>query len=241
MNAKLTGRLNMMTAFVALLHGPETETIWKKVPAFQQAVDELEDLVEEIVAAAEAQDARRGPAADKARALQLLGDEAHAVVAATHACAVASGNEALALRTDVSRSSVTKGRDAAILARCKEIHATASDLLDSLADYNVTAADLNSLKKKIDAFESVRSKPREKIASSTAATKRLAKLFRQVNTVLSRRLDRLVVKFKATQPKFYEEYKAARFVGGRSGRGGNVESIVAAPETTVTPPVAKAA
>jgi hypothetical protein len=231
----------MMEALVGLLRETETEALWKKVPAFKLAVEELEELIQDITAASRAQDARRGPAADKARALQLLGDEAHAVAAATHACAVASGNEALALRTDLSRTNVTKGRDAAILERCKEIHSAAAELVDSLADYDVTSTDLNSLKRRIDAFEALRSKPRERIATSSAATKRLGKLFRQANTLLWRRLDRLAVKLKASQPKFYEDYRATRVVVGNSGRASQDAKVVTPVNTAGTPPLAKAA
>ena len=241
MNAKCTGRLNMMAALAGVLHEPEAEAVWKKVPAFQQTFGELEEIIEEILAASKAQDARRGPAADKAKMLQLLADETHAIAAATHACAVASGNEALALRTDLSRTGVTKGRDAAILTRCKEVHSLATASLDSLSDYGVTSADLTSLKRKIDAFETLRSKPRERIATSSAATLRLGNLFRQATTLLTRRLDRLAVKLKGTAPEFYEDYQAARFIGGNADRSAKPASVVVTPRESTSPPVAKAA
>jgi hypothetical protein len=102
----------------------------------------------------------------------------------------------------------------------------------------VASADINSLKKRVDGFDGVKSKPREKIATSSAATKRLPRLFRQANEVLTRRLDKLAVKLNASQPKFYEEYRAARNVVGNGRSESKDAKVVAA---TTPAPVPKAA
>src|SRR5262245_28696780 len=103
---------------------------------------------------------------------------ATAIAAATHAYAVDVGDEALAVRMDFSRTAIIQGKNAAIVARCRDILKSATDNSDELKDYQVTTADLTSLKKRIDAFDAMKSNPREKIATSSAATKRLPRLFR---------------------------------------------------------------
>jgi hypothetical protein len=218
MNTKFSSRLNTVTVLIALFLKPENEGYWKTVPALVRALNELQELADDIIAAGEAQQGRVGPAADRRRALQLLGDEAHAIASAVHAFAADTGDDSLALRTDLSRTAVTKGGNAAVVARCKAIHEAASDNADELKDYLVTTGDLTSLKKRIDGFDALKTKPREKIATSSAATKRLPKLFRQVNTLLTSRLDKLMVKLKAAQPNFYEEYRASRVVVNTAGR-----------------------
>ena len=53
--------------------------------------------------------------------LQVLGDAAYEVSAATRASAVASGNKELVGRVDFPRSEVTSGRDPEIVALCQGI------------------------------------------------------------------------------------------------------------------------
>jgi len=228
----------MMNTLTGFLAGEETEPIWKSVPALVRAVNDLQELLDEIVAAGEAQNGRVGPAADRKRALQLLGDEAHVIASAIHACAVDAGNEALATRMDLSRSDVTKGSNTSVVARCRDILNAATENAETLKDYDVASADINSLKKRVDAFDGVKSKPREKIATSSAATKRLPKFFRQANAVLTRRLDKLAVKLSASHPKFYEEYRAARNIVGNGRSASKGARVIPAPTTT---PVSEAA
>jgi hypothetical protein len=159
-----------------------------------------------------------GPAADRRKALKHLGDEAHAIAGAVHALAVDTDDASLALRTKLSRTKVTQGGNAAVVARCKAIHQAAVGNAEELKDYLVTAGDLTSLKKRIDGFDALKTRPREKIATSSAATKRLPRLFRQVATLLNSRIDKLMVKLKAAQPDFYGEYRASRVVVSAAAR-----------------------
>ncbi len=149
----------------------------------------------------------------------MLGDAAYEVAAATRACAVASGNKELAARVNISRSALTDGRDPEIVARCQDIHAVATQYLASLADYGVNSTKLNTLKKKIDAFQAAQPKPRQGRATTSAATKMLASLFAQADELLTKRLDGLAVQFKDAQPDFYNAYRTVRrIVSNPAGR-----------------------
>jgi hypothetical protein len=61
----------------------------------------------------------------------------------------------------------------------------------------------------------------------------LPRLFRQVRTILTRRIDRLVVQFKTSGPEFYNEYKVARKIvnPSRSQNGRTAANIVFVPDT----------
>ena len=233
LNAKQANRLNCYVATLGVLQSEKYKSVWSSKVALSKAVTDLEDVVSQISDCAQVQESRDGAAAEKAQTLQELGDAAFEVAAAVKSCASASGNKYLAGQVDFSRSEITKGRDSSVLARCRAIHAAASDVLSSLADYEVTAAKLTALKKKIDAFDAAQSKPRQATTSGSAATKDLTRLFRQAAEILTERLDGLLVPFKATEPTFYNEYQSARVVvdaaGGRASRESNV---VSAPNPT---------
>ena len=52
--------------------------------------------------------------------------------------------------------------------------------------------------------------PRQAAASRKAATRRIPVVLRQAARLLRKRLDPLMVPFKASEPEFYAQYKAAR-------------------------------
>jgi len=91
---------------------------------------------------------------------------------------------------------------------------------------------LKDLDKKITAFEAVRSVPRQKVATSKSATQQLPKLFRRLDALFERRLDKLVVKYQAMEPAFVDEYFAARKVVKRGGRHAKSAQV---PVNTATP------
>ena len=227
----------MMTTVQGVLSSPDNEPQWRSFAAWKQGVEELEELTTNIAALWKTSADKKGPAADKAQALQLLGDLAYEVAGGVHACAVKSGNDDLAARTDLSRTDITDGRDATVVTRCQTLLETASGVLESLGEYQITQAKLNTFKKRIEAFKVLLSKPRQKVATSSAATNQLPNLFRQASTLPSQRLDRLAVQFKETQPDLYAAYKVARVVvkPGSAQKDSNVVPL------TNTAPEAKAA
>lgn len=207
--------------------------IWSPVKGFADAVSDLEEVVARIDVLLKVQEGKDGAAAEKAQALQLLGDAAYEIAAATRSCAVTSGNTFLAGQVDFTRSQVTDGRDATVAARCEGILDTANGVSDSLKDYGITTAKLTKLRQRIDAFNAVQTKPRQVTSSSSAATRELPGLFQQAIAVLEDRLDGLVVQFKESQPSFYNEYQSARvIVNSASGRSTKATNVVAVPGAT---------
>jgi hypothetical protein len=191
-------------------------------------------IIPEIQDLAQTQTSKTGAADEKAALLEDLGNLTFTVASAVHACASASGNKDLAKRVSFSRSAITSDRESEVVARCQDILAAATANIDSLADYGVTQAKLTSLRKKIEAFDGIQSKPRQKIASISAATRRLPKLFKQADQILNERLDKLVVQFAETEPAFYNAYKVARRIVDQPGGRSNGEAEVTA-TTTATP------
>jgi hypothetical protein len=188
------------------------EATWSSLPAFATAVGEFTAVLPAIQALAQTQASREGASNEKAYALVALGNAAFEIGAAVHAYAVTTHDFALEGRVDFSRTTVAYGREAAVLARVRDIHAAATANLASLADYGITQAKLTAFKKKIDAFEASLAKPRQQIATSSAATQTLLAQFTDADTILNKRLDKLVYQFKETAPDFFNAYQTARSI-----------------------------
>jgi hypothetical protein len=204
---------NKLRSYKALAAVLETyKTTWTPLPAFGKAVTEFNGLIEEINQQAQIQLESEQATEEKVSVLKALGTAAYEVSAAVQAYAVETGDLALEARVDFSRSAITLGKEDEVLSRCWGIHALATEQLANLSDHGITAAKLTALKKKIEAFETVQPKPRNRVNKGTAATRALEILFRDAGTVLRKRLDKLAPQFKDSAPEFVEEYDSARVV-----------------------------
>jgi hypothetical protein len=143
-------RLNMIRSVLWTLSSETEEknhkAIWFPVKGFADAVSDLREVVTRIDTLLKVQEGKDDAAAEKAQALQVLGDAAYEIAAATKSCAVATGNTFLAWQVDFSRAQVTQDRDATVSARCQAILDTASGVADSLKDYDITTAKLTKYK-----------------------------------------------------------------------------------------------
>lgn len=210
MKINYSNKLNAYQTVAAVL--ADYEATWQGLPALVAAATALNANIAEIHALAQAQASREGVANEKSYALAALGDVAFEVGAAVHAYAVVAGELALEGRVDFSRSLIVRGRASSVLARTRDILAAATEQLANLADYGVTQAQLTDFEAKIDAFEAAHTKPRQQVTKASVATRSLEVRFRATDAILSKRLDKLVVRFKASAPAFYKNYQAARTI-----------------------------
>ena len=221
-------RYRMLTSVRGTLAGHEDKNTWTTVPAFVKAVDDLDGVIAGVGTHLQATSVSSGATAAKLTAQDNLAGAGHEIASAIHACATEAGDEELATEVDFSLSDLSKGHPASIIARCKRIGAIASEELAMLADYNITQANLTALKKKIEAFEKVCSKPRQNVAKKAAANKALPRLFKQARNILTRRMDRLMVPFRTSAPEFYAEYKTARKIVNPPTAQNGANNIVSA-------------
>jgi hypothetical protein len=197
----------------------------KGVADFTLSLDRLDDLAVRQSAKTD------GSSAAKAQALHVLGNLAHRVASGIAACAHDAANGELAGRVAYSRTNITRGPDAAVISRCKNIHTAGTEYAGEIVEYGVSAADLTNLKKKIDAFQALQPAPRRAKAATSSATKELKRLLKEVDELLSLKLDKLIVQFKDSEPDFYNEYISARRIVV-SGVRSKPENVVAVPGTT---------
>jgi hypothetical protein len=231
MNRTQTNELNMFVSLQAVL--TSHREVWEKLPAFVTGVEELDEIVIKIrgVTQTQTQTRRSGATQEKTEAFQALGDAAYEISAAVRAWVSVTAKPELAGRVRFTRWELVNGRDSAVVARCQDIHDLAVEHLKSLGDYGVTTAKLANLKKKIESYMANQAKPRQAVATASAATSQLKELFVQANGLLSNRLDGLLVQFQSSAPVFFSEYSTARV---RLARGGARASRITevAPEST---------
>ena len=132
---------------------------------------------------------------------------------------------------------LAKGRDAKVVERCTDVHTAAPENLPLLAESEIDAKTLKDLKSGIDAFDKLKPGPRDRRVARATATKSVKTLFAQSRTILNNRIDKHMVKFKQSEPDFYNAYKSARKIVALRGRSTDVEesNVVKVATANATP------
>lgn len=142
---------------------------------------------------------------------QLRKTMASAAVGTSQALAVwAEMNDTPDLAEEVGfpLSAFLYGRERDSLDRAAFVLRKAQEHTEALADYGVTQDEVDTLATHVDAFADAIGEPRAAIARRGAVTERIEKQFAEIDRLLARRLDRLVVRLDGTD--FQAAYTAAR-------------------------------
>ena len=198
------------------------------LPALEQCVEELGEVLAAIDEQSKKQAAGSGAALAKKNALLTLGDATYEVARAVRACAADTSNDTLAGQVSFSLAELIRGADKTVIDRAELIRAAASEAINALAGYGVTTAKLAALTKKNEAFRKAQPAPRQRVNKSSAATKELRKLFKSARELLNERLDGLMVQYTRlptrnfsinTRPRgcWWQRGKDSGEAGGRRG------------------------
>ena len=247
MDNRNTNRYRMLVVLLAFFESQRANKNWTSIPALARAVADLKAAsgrVSEILtetAIPRGTSATTGASAGKAACLKALVPAAYIIAAALHTYAVDHDEADWAAQTDVSESGLRKMNEPDLVGFCSKISTLAAALVDELEDYDVEPADLTALDKKIQAYANDCPKPRQKLARNRAHNLALPTQFRKVRQTMDRRIHKLMAKFKASAPDFYNEYLTARRIVDKSAtRDTAVETVKVVP-VTVTKPEGKAA
>jgi hypothetical protein len=207
MNANQEAELNMQRGVEQ--HFDDNQTIIAAVPAFLSAANDLKALNAQIVAGIGGQEApRTGFAKDKLTAESALIAATLKIAKPVRAFATATGNNTLRDEVDIEFSDLNRLRDDQLAPRCQIIHDRAANL-GQLGDYGITAAKLQDLQNKIDAFAAQVPKPRADRADRSVKTVNLEELFRESKKAL-KITDDLIDNFEDDHPDFVAKYKNLR-------------------------------
>lgn len=210
MNTVDENRLTMVTTTTGVI--TKYNEVWADHVAFARGVTALQAEQETIDEQAQTAAGKSGAASAKKLALEALGKSGEEIIGAVLAYANEHALPELAAKVNYAPSDFISGNARKIVSRANTVHAAATEVLADLADYRITAAKLTAFKKRIEAYDSVKTSPREDIVQRSAANQLLPQLIRTSVNILRDQLDGLMVQFKSEHPNFYEEYFSARSI-----------------------------
>ena len=111
-----------------------------------------------------------------------------------------------------SASDLKKARDTDVVGICNTVLAKATANAAAIVTYGVTAAMITELQAAITAYSAKLAKPKAAKSQTKTATENLAKLFKEADDLLTKRLDLDIELFKSSKPDFYSQYKTSRII-----------------------------
>jgi hypothetical protein len=164
----------------------------------------------------------KGVTTDKNVKRDALTEKALFIVNRIRSYATVTANNDLLESVHFTQSSFDKSRDTDIVGIVDIIIAKANANVTALASYGVTAALITDLQTALTAYSNYIAKPRIVTTQTKNATENLAVLFKEVNDILTKRLDLDIEVFKTLKPDFYSQYKTARIVISTNGSATSV-------------------
>lgn len=118
----------------------------------------------------------------------------------------------------VSSWLLQKMSDVNLHSTCLNVH-NALAAIDpmAIAEYGIEAADLTNLKKEIDDFYALISVPRTNIITRSQATAKIDEEMKQLQSLFTERLDKMMGALPDSFQVMKNEYKAARVIISKSG------------------------
>jgi hypothetical protein len=127
----------------------------------------------------------------------------------------------LAKKVDFSFSELVHARDAVVKSRVTIILNEAKTVIADLGDYGTDSAQLSIFEQKISGFSEIVGKKGYNKEETQTATEQIAEILSYNNELLKNFADKLIIKFKNSNPEFYKNYFNAReiydFGGGKKG------------------------
>lgn len=211
MNTQQTNKLNMYKAVATVLE--ENRSKWVSLPIVEEIFKEFNALLDELrTLGAQQVKKTTGVTQSKAGKKDAMAKKAADLAASAYAYAIRQQKPELQSKFDYASSEIRSVDDNNAIHIAQSIVEEAEPLLAELAAFGVSAEEISELKMLIEDFaDSIGEKSSVK-SGRVSTTKSLNTLFKEVDTLLKKQLDKLLSRLAESQPEFYQTYKNARVI-----------------------------
>ena len=186
---------------------------WSTIAIIGMLMSKLNELFEAITEHKEAQNAAKVFIhKNKNEQKRIVADKADILNDTLEAYADIEENAELEYKADKSSSDLYKLRNEDFKTVITETITLLEGNLNNMADYGMTEPQITDLKTSFDNFLVMNGQPRQYRISSKVATESLKELFSKSSKLLDTKLDKLMKRYKNSDPNFYKGYLAARVI-----------------------------
>lgn len=190
---------------------------WSGMPAFVAAVTEATEGTAAI-RQKQADQEGTGETEAKQNARDKVEEQALVIGSQLSALAAATNDPLLEGKVAYDKSTMDKMAVSDLITAAKSIATAAGDKAAVLAsDYGISATDLSEFSGAIKDLGDVKDAPRQAVVDKKVATMSLPDAITHVRKIYRNRIDKMMTKFKKSDPDFYAAYFAARIIIDRTG------------------------
>lgn len=215
-------KLRMYASVKQLLE--KNRTLWETIVALSAVITKIFSKIDEIdekrlIAEADS----TGATEDKNQVEEEYIDQIVFIAGALHSYGFSKKDADLMAQTDLRESELENLREEDLVVTGKAVHNLAQIYLDALAEHAITQEDVDLLGTLGTDFDSLIGSPRTTIAERKAANERIPELIKECDEFFNKQLDRLMVRYKKTNPDFYKAYVNARLLVNHGVRHENTD------------------
>lgn len=211
MNAQQNKHMRMFTNTQQALENNSDK--WNGIPIMVANKNELDELLQRIIRVnKETKPISKAVTNDKKMERLALTEKTLGIAGILQAYASINSNNQLAEIADITKSSLLTCRETEVETTINPIVDEARRLLPLLVDYTLTEEMVLEVETSLDDYKVLIGQPRTIRNKAFTAITALEDLFNKTNEILKNRIDKLMIRFKMTDPEFYETYTRARVI-----------------------------
>lgn len=209
MTKRQEDKLNMYDS--VLMQYNQNETSFDTMVALQNAYAALKTVVAAINSTSQQQlPSAKGHTINKADKKNSISNFGNEVAGALYAWAIDQKDLVLKEKVKTTYSALFTMRDEELANLCRTYYGIAAANQLVLTDYGLTKEVVDSFKMAIDNYQTTVPAPRNAVAQRKAYRAKLASLFKEADTILKSKVDKLSLPLKKTNPDYLETYLVNR-------------------------------
>lgn len=225
MTSRQESKLSMYDA--VLTHCNANPAIMATVVAFQTAIGDFENIVEDLRQAAQQEVQAIGGYTDNKTGQRLiLSNITLDVAAAIFAFATTNNDLVLKEQVNINQSYLQRQRDEVLGSVCTNILDIANANAAALIPFGVSAAKITDLDTAITNYNTAVPGPRNAVSNRVSVKDSMKELFTDADQLLKERADKLALQFKTTEPEFYAAYRSNRIIVDAATSSTQVTGII---------------
>ncbi|WP_300354855.1 hypothetical protein [Fluviicola sp.] len=221
MKRTTSNKLSMYGSVLSVLN--DQQTSWQSIPAFASAKTAFETKLNQLrLRVTEQLGATTGVTLEKRLRITDLRERMLVVQHALFLLGRASGDVLLKERNHQTKTDLDRLALNELAARCAELKQDIDTYGTQLAQYGITTQTIDELIPLLETVSEVNNSTRKAIIKRKGITQSIRELEHELDELLREELDRLILVFKQTAPKFYHAYESARITidyGSKGSRG----------------------
>jgi hypothetical protein len=222
MKTKTRNRVEMYRTVITVLEKNEHRTLWSTLQAFADAYQEVSSLYGQLKEVGLPLN-REGVVAYKKKLREEVSHAAYIIASAVTAYAAKTDDIELEKEVNFTRTEMAKSRTIVALGRFRKVADAAARVIDKINDHAISAETLAQYRASLERFETVATETRATATGQGARNDETHVLMERIETILKKRMDRLIEHFRLSAPGFYSHYKRARRIVDRRATRTNDE------------------